>query len=62
MIMTKRKPRLAERLRTEIGLETRLLVPSIVLFELRYGAAKSQFPIRNLARIDDFLHSRRPPL
>jgi tRNA(fMet)-specific endonuclease VapC len=54
-IMTKRKPRLAERLRTEIGLETRLLVPSIVLFELRYGAAKSQFPIRNLARIDDFL-------
>jgi tRNA(fMet)-specific endonuclease VapC len=54
-IMTKRAPRLAARLRTEMALRTRLFVPSIVLFELRYGAAKSEFPARSLARINDFL-------
>jgi tRNA(fMet)-specific endonuclease VapC len=54
-IMTKRAPRLAERLRAEIMLGTQLLIPAVVLFELRYGAAKSQFPRENLARIADFL-------
>jgi tRNA(fMet)-specific endonuclease VapC len=32
-----------------------LAVSSIVLFELRYGAAKSARPNRNAERIDDFL-------
>ncbi len=54
-IMTKRAPRLAQRLRMELARRTQLLVPTIVLFELRYGAAKSDFPARSFARIDDFL-------
>jgi tRNA(fMet)-specific endonuclease VapC len=33
----------------------RLAISSIVLFELRYGAAKSARPERNLERIADFL-------
>jgi tRNA(fMet)-specific endonuclease VapC len=42
-IMTKRAPRLAERLRAEIMLGTQLLIPAVVLFELRYGARIADF-------------------
>jgi tRNA(fMet)-specific endonuclease VapC len=38
-----------------IGLGRALAISSIVLFELRYGAAKSAQPERNAQRIADFL-------
>ncbi len=54
-IMNRRAHRLAERLRAEKALGTRLVLPAVALFEMRYGAAKSDFPARNHARIDSFL-------
>jgi len=54
-IMTKRTPRLDERLADEIARGTKVLMPTIVLFELRYGAAKSEYPVPNLARLENFL-------
>jgi tRNA(fMet)-specific endonuclease VapC len=43
------------RIDTAIGLGQTLAMSSIVLFELRYGAAKSARPERNAQRIADFL-------
>ena len=37
-------------------------LPAIVLYELRYGAAKSANPARNARRIDDFLAGPLPVL
>jgi tRNA(fMet)-specific endonuclease VapC len=54
-VMTRRAPHLDERLRAELHCGSRLLVPTPVLAELRYGAAKSVAPERNHARLDDFL-------
>ncbi|MGD1016594.1 MAG: PIN domain-containing protein [Roseiarcus sp.] len=54
-IMNRRAPRLEERLRAEKALRTRLFLPAVALFELRYGAAKSEFPARNGARVETFL-------
>lgn len=53
-VMTRRAPHLDERLQAELLCETPLLVPAPVLFELRYGAAKSANPARNHARLEDF--------
>ena len=54
-VMTRRKPALDARLRLELQRGARLVVPVPVLFELRYGADKSEAKERNHARIDDFL-------
>ncbi len=54
-VMNRRAPRLEARLEQEIVLGTRLVLPAPVLYELRYGASKSQTPDRNHARIDTFL-------
>jgi tRNA(fMet)-specific endonuclease VapC len=54
-VMTRRAPRLDDRLRAELLHGSRLFVPAPVLVELRYGAAKSAAPERNHARLDDFL-------
>jgi tRNA(fMet)-specific endonuclease VapC len=54
-VMTGRAPHLVSRLREELRLGTPPAIPAIVLFELRYGAVKSAFPDRNLARLQDFL-------
>jgi tRNA(fMet)-specific endonuclease VapC len=54
-VMTRRAPHLDERLRAELHCGSRLVVPTPVLAELRYGAAKSVAPERNHARLDDFL-------
>jgi tRNA(fMet)-specific endonuclease VapC len=54
-VMNGRAPHLATRLEAELAAGTRLLIPTMVLFELRYGARKSAFPDRNVARLDDFL-------
>jgi tRNA(fMet)-specific endonuclease VapC len=43
------------RIDAAIGLGHPLAISSIVLFELRYGAAKSARPERNVQRIGDFL-------
>jgi tRNA(fMet)-specific endonuclease VapC len=43
------------RIDEAIGLGRKLAISSIVLFELRYGAAKSARPDRNAQRIADFL-------
>ena len=43
------------RINAAIGLGRTLAISSIVLYELRYGAAKSARPERNTQRITDFL-------
>ena len=43
------------RIDAAIGLGRPLTISSVVLFELRYGAAKSARPERNAQRIIDFL-------
>jgi tRNA(fMet)-specific endonuclease VapC len=43
------------RIDAAIGLGRPLAISSVVLFELRYGAAKSARPERNAQRIIDFL-------
>lgn len=53
-VMNGRPPRLQARLESELIAQTPLYVSAIVRFELRYGARKSAFPERNLARIDEF--------
>ena len=54
-VLTGRAPHLVARLAAELRLGAPPAIPSIVLFELRHGAAKRAFPERNLARFDDFL-------
>lgn len=54
-VMNRRAPRLEARLEQEIVLGARLVLPAPALYELRYGASKSQTPDRNHARIDTFL-------
>ena len=44
-----------KRIEQAIASGSTLAISSIVLFELRYGAAKSARPERNLQRIADFL-------
>lgn len=53
--MTGRAPHLIARLAAELRRGAPPAIPAVVLFELRYGVAKSAFPDRNLARLDDFL-------
>ncbi len=52
--MNGRPPQVQARLEAELIARTPLYVSAIVRFELRYGARKSAFPERNLARIDEF--------
>jgi tRNA(fMet)-specific endonuclease VapC len=47
--------RVRVRINAAIGLGHPLAISSIVLFELRYGAAKSARPERNMQRVADFL-------
>ncbi|MBM3554669.1 MAG: type II toxin-antitoxin system VapC family toxin [Alphaproteobacteria bacterium] len=50
------RPRaVAERLDWEAARRTPLLISTIVLFELRYGVARSARPDRNAAKLDLFL-------
>jgi tRNA(fMet)-specific endonuclease VapC len=50
-----RRPGYAERLAQELRAGTKLIVPSIVLFELSYGVAKSRPPQNARALLDEFL-------
>jgi tRNA(fMet)-specific endonuclease VapC len=53
--LNKRKPWIAERLGKELASGTPLIVPSVVLFELDYGIAKSQRPEHGRRLLDAFL-------
>jgi len=50
-----RPPTVRERLRVALEAGGSLGVSSVVVFELRYGSAKSQFPEDTNARLDAFL-------
>jgi tRNA(fMet)-specific endonuclease VapC len=54
-VMTRRAQHLVARIEAELAMATPLLLSMVVLYELKYGASKSAFPSRNLARLDDFL-------
>jgi tRNA(fMet)-specific endonuclease VapC len=54
-VMNRRDDAIDVRLQSEIAAGSTLIVPVPVLFELRYGAAKSQNSARNHERIDAFL-------
>jgi tRNA(fMet)-specific endonuclease VapC len=54
-VIASKRPRVVERLEVEIRAQSKLLIPVIVLYELRYGAAKSDFAERNRVRIEAFL-------
>lgn len=54
-VMTGRSTKSALRLRDEVGRGTRILVPAIVVFELRFGVAKSVRRAANERALDLFL-------
>lgn len=54
-VLNDRSSPIRARLEAAIGLGRALAMSSIVLFELRYGAAKSARPDRNAQRIADLL-------
>jgi tRNA(fMet)-specific endonuclease VapC len=54
-VLNDRSSPVRTRIDAAIGLGHTLAISSIVLFELRYGAAKSAHPDRNARRIADFL-------
>ena len=54
-VLNNRNSPVRTRIDAAIALGRPLAISSIVLFELRYGAAKSARPERNAQRIDDFM-------
>src|SRR5262245_48039775 len=54
-VLNDRASRVRQKIDAAINLGHPLAISSIVLFELRYGAAKSARPDRNSQRIADFL-------
>lgn len=53
--INRRPPTVRPRLRTAIDSGETLAISSIVLFELSYGVAKSEFRERNAAKLADFV-------
>jgi tRNA(fMet)-specific endonuclease VapC len=53
--MNKRKPSVSKRLDTELAAGTSLFIPSIVLFEIWYGIAKSDRKALSAAVFAEFL-------
>jgi tRNA(fMet)-specific endonuclease VapC len=56
--LNERPPVIARRLDAEMERGTPLLISSVVLFELRYGIARSARRTENTARLDLFLQGR----
>ncbi len=54
-IMTGRSAPVVQRLRGQVTRGTRILIPAIVVYELRFGAARSARRIANDQAIDSFL-------
>jgi tRNA(fMet)-specific endonuclease VapC len=55
--LNKRKPWIAARLEKELVARTALIVPSIVLFELDYGIARSRRPVEGRLLLNSFFAS-----
>lgn len=53
--LNKRKPTVDQRLRRELAARTRLMIPITVLFELRFGIARSDRRERSTLILDAFL-------
>jgi tRNA(fMet)-specific endonuclease VapC len=53
-VLNERTPRVAERLDAEIARGTLILLSTIVLYELRYGVAKSTRPEHSEAILESF--------
>jgi len=53
--LNKRRPEIDARLRKELVAGSTLIIPSIVLFELRYGIARSERRAANERILDTFL-------
>ena len=53
--LNKRKPWISERLAEELDKGSQLMIPTIVLFELDYGIAKSKRPQQARILLDNFL-------
>ena len=53
--LNRRRPAIAARLDAELARRTELLLPAIVLCELRYGVAKSDRRARSERELDAFL-------
>jgi tRNA(fMet)-specific endonuclease VapC len=60
-IMTGRSMKSAVRLQDEVGRGTRVLVPTIVIYELRFGIAKSARRAANERALDLFLAPLETP-
>lgn len=56
-VLRLRSPKVSGRLAAEIARGTALFVSSVVLFELRFGAAKSGDPANNSAILEKFLNA-----
>ena len=56
--INKRTPDTARRLDEELRLGPRLMIPAVVLFELRYGAAKSDHAAQTLEKLAFFFPAR----
>jgi tRNA(fMet)-specific endonuclease VapC len=54
-ILNGRDPKVLDRLEMELNAKARILIPTIVWFELRYGVAKSQAIERNKDRLRVFM-------
>lgn len=53
--LNQRRPAVRERLKVEQAASTPMMIPTVVLFELAYGIAKSNHPNRTRAVLDTFL-------
>ena len=60
-VISGRSTRSANRLQDEVGGGTRVLVPAIVIYELRFGIAKSVRRAANERALDLFLASLETP-
>ena len=56
--LNERCPAISRRLDAELASRTPVLISTIVLFEMRYGIAKSQSPAKSEAALAQFLASR----
>jgi tRNA(fMet)-specific endonuclease VapC len=56
--LTERAPHIVERIAVELDAGTRLGIPAVVLFELRYGLAKSNRRERSEAFLRAFIGTR----
>ena len=54
-IINRRVPAFRDRLKAEINAGAKVMCPSVGLFELRYGIAKSNQPVQSLKALAEFL-------